>query len=399
MDTLFQVIPCSFAKEELAYLTSENFTFFTKGLEQFENSSLLEQPIDLEDVDQYLDEENFEIPQLDGQGDIELKKNCFAVNCPYEEIVVLMNFIRSFDIWKSIPEHELCAFIKSGYSCFFCLVRSSCLRLSAYRGKGPKSIKVVEFASEMQKFEDILNWNWKADCINIETFIANTINLLIMSEETVFSGLLIQPTCKQCQICSMLSNNLVIDCSIEGQQENPMKLENVVHLLTKKLCISCSKAIMEMDKSGLIIVKFLPAVSINISSQCNINGKVVRYISHISEELHVGFRCKFTVDGEIVYQDEKANICYETDGKKENVSILALYFGDKSFSKNDSHIYSQKDLKCIDKKYLSVINPDKFEAKRLHQQEYDRNRDKTEERQKRDKSEKRRLMHQELDKN
>ena len=72
--------------------------------------------------------------------------------------------------------------------------------------------------------------------------------------------------------------------------------------------------------------------------------------------------------------------------------------GKKSFINNESHIYSQKDLKCIDKKYLSVINPDKYEAKRLNQQEYDRNRDKTEERQNRDKSEKRRLMHQELDK-
>ena len=63
-------------------------------------------------------------------------------------------------------------------NCFFCHMRSSCLRLSAPRGYGPKSLKAVEFSSQLNQYQHLLGWNWQENFEDLPTFVENTLKLL-----------------------------------------------------------------------------------------------------------------------------------------------------------------------------------------------------------------------------
>ena len=89
------------------------------------------------------------LTQLDGHlslsgtsgGEENKKKKIFSVNCEIEEIIEVITFFRSYNfIWKALTCHQLCT-----TDCFFCNMRSTCLRLNAQRGRGPKSLKIMEF--------------------------------------------------------------------------------------------------------------------------------------------------------------------------------------------------------------------------------------------------------------
>ena len=105
------------------------------------------------------------ILQCDGGNDLKdssLVKRVYAVNCEIEEISTILNFVRSLDfIWIISSSHELCDFNSKHkeLNCYFCHLRSSCLRLGAERKKGPKSIKVYEFVYQLWQYEK-LSWDW-----------------------------------------------------------------------------------------------------------------------------------------------------------------------------------------------------------------------------------------------
>ena len=74
----------------------------------------------------------YHIPQVDGVDDISYVKNCFSVNCQSEELIALITFFRSFEIFRNnSTQHALCVYQKNAEYCFFCLMRSTCA------GEGP----------------------------------------------------------------------------------------------------------------------------------------------------------------------------------------------------------------------------------------------------------------------
>ena len=83
---------------------------------------------------------NFDaIPQTDGfdeTDEIDGKKQAkmiFAINCEREEIITLINFLRSLNhLWLFSKEHSLCTL---DASCYFCHLRSTFLRLRIEREK------------------------------------------------------------------------------------------------------------------------------------------------------------------------------------------------------------------------------------------------------------------------
>ena len=82
-----------------------------------------------------IDEARYQrIPQLDGFEDIgekQVEKTVFGVNCANDQIIQIINFFRSFNLlWISRTSHSLCSLDKS---CFFCNMRSACLRLRQCR--------------------------------------------------------------------------------------------------------------------------------------------------------------------------------------------------------------------------------------------------------------------------
>ena len=122
-------------------------------------------------------EENF-IPQYDGLDADQLKqvKTVFGINCEVEEIIHLINFIRSFNfIWISSTGHSLC-FIDE--ACFFCCLRSSILRLRLERKKGPMLLKLNEFICKLEEYESSLKFNFLQNLFDPAACIENTFRLV-----------------------------------------------------------------------------------------------------------------------------------------------------------------------------------------------------------------------------
>ena len=94
-----------------------------------------------------------------------------------------INLFKEMDGWSnriSRTSHSLCSLDKS---CFFCNMRSACLRLRQCRQKGPKCLQVNEFVCQTHQYESVLNWNWKQDEDNAHKFVENTLKLIMMCDE------------------------------------------------------------------------------------------------------------------------------------------------------------------------------------------------------------------------
>ena len=93
------------------------------------------------------------------------------------------------------------------------------------------------------------------------------------------------------------------------------------------------------------------------------------------------------------YQNDLGEICQSAFGIHQNVKILCLLFDTDEQNYNmDNFVYSYDVLTSLSKKYLSVINPEKFDLKIDAIREKDRERDK-----KRDATLKRKEMHRGID--
>ena len=130
-----------------------------------------------------------------------IEKKVLAINCEIDEIACLVNFFRSSNfLWSSMFDHCLCKFDpkQPENNCFFCHMRSSCLRLNAVRSKGPRSIKLVEFTSQLFQHQNY-GWDWRSNRADLVHFIGNTLRVLGKQEPGVLS-LLGFPD-GQCQQC------------------------------------------------------------------------------------------------------------------------------------------------------------------------------------------------------
>ena len=248
--------------------------------------------ISLEDVDFYLDNMmQYHIPQVDGLDDVSYMKNYFSVNCQIDELIALITFFRSFEsFWNNSTQHTLCAYQKNAENCFFCLMRSTCARINAPRATGPKSLKIVEFASQLPKYQDVLRWDWKKDKNNMTAFIENTLKLLIRSEKSVFERFVLQQYCKQCERCKVMSENLVMDLHVEFSGKKILSMQEVLSLIIQEFCDSCRASLSVQSQTGYVIIRFSRHVNIEISNNTSFMERKIKYVSHISEEIYVGLR-------------------------------------------------------------------------------------------------------------
>ena len=70
--------------------------------------------------------------------------------------------------------HTFCKSDSLTEDCFYCYLRSSCLRLNLPRSKGPKAVKLIEFISQLPQYETEIKWNWKDNFEKIDEFIEKT---------------------------------------------------------------------------------------------------------------------------------------------------------------------------------------------------------------------------------
>ena len=99
-------------------------------------------------------------------------------------------------------------------------MRSTCLRINTPRTTGPKSLKIVEFVSQLSKYQEVFNWDWIEDVFDMTALIENTIKLLESSETSVIDNFVLQKHCKQCENCHSFSKKLVFDLQLEAAKKS-----------------------------------------------------------------------------------------------------------------------------------------------------------------------------------
>ena len=129
-----------------------------------------------------LDTDMFSMPQIDGMDNlieeesINQAKTVFATNCERNELVQLINFLRSLNnMWLLSAGHRLC---KVDDDCFYCHSRSSFLRLRTERQKGPFALKLNEFVCQIGKYKSDLDFNLMSNLSNVKECIDKTLQLL-----------------------------------------------------------------------------------------------------------------------------------------------------------------------------------------------------------------------------
>ena len=153
------------------------------------------------------DDEEESISQLDGNSSLPDKEIChelkchYSINCELPNVLQLLCFFRSFDcLWDGLERHKLCKSSSKEKECFFCHIRSSCIRINFFRNKGPKSLKLIEFYSVLHQYQDIVGWSHNSDSNDIQKFVEYTLKIIEMYEPNMRPMFQIQDDC--CLICS-----------------------------------------------------------------------------------------------------------------------------------------------------------------------------------------------------
>ena len=187
-----------------------------------------------------------DICQLDGLDDfseledIPSNSEIFGVKCEARVIVDLVNFFRSFNfLWICMKDHLLC---RLEQACFFCHMRSSCLRIRQERKKGPRSLKISEFTTQLNQY----GIDWRLIAVDMNDFISTTIELLIKSDDSICSKFLIKHRSGKVEGHTLLLNTDHIDTSIgiDILMENvAAELDNYSIIEDKCIIIQLSKAV------------------------------------------------------------------------------------------------------------------------------------------------------------
>ena len=215
---------------------------------------------------------------------------------------------------------------------FFCNLRSSFLRLSAERKKGPKSLKLYEFVFQLFRYEK-LHWNWQLQKHDVAVFIANTMKLLRRDENSISSAFNpLSGSCQDCKETVLIKAKYIHEMnSVKLKEEYVCMTEIVVKLCEpySSQCCSNSMRLLNSPVKSLVIL-FSHPVDINIFPSKNLWGKRLKYLSHISEvsyDEHVKY-CTFFQQGEsMFYQNNIGEICQFPFGIHRNVKILSMIFG------------------------------------------------------------------------
>ena len=256
-------------------------------------------------------------------------KTLFAVKCEERNLVELISFFRSFDfLWNSLTCHKLCLIEKN---CFFCHIRSSFLRLKMSRGRGPKSLKVIEFISQLNQYQEFLGWNWRNNMSDIPTFVENTLRLADKDENKV-SELFGIPDlkCKKCKKVRIFEQKLLyeIDTSFL-QEEKEVTIRMLMDLLVSSMNIPCSKddlCVNLLDERGILLKLSHPLQFKKNSLFENFYDGMIKITSIVTHNLQAEdelVNSKFIQGKDVFFQNTKEDIC-KSDEKYLKIKLISF---------------------------------------------------------------------------
>ena len=148
-------------------------------------------------------------------------------------------------------------------------MRSSCLRIRQERLKGPKSLKVNEYTSQLNQYGS----DWKPFASDLIRFVEMTVDLLIKSDASVSSKFLQIP--KKTKNCDLYS---VIHVDIDGQ-DGPLHITDLVEETLNEY-----KSSLDVQNK-YVVIKLSKPNSINILTDSKINLKGELY--HVDYKAHM----------------------------------------------------------------------------------------------------------------
>ena len=280
IDALKRIKLCGGGDHVCKYFKDKEYENYNENLYRTNIDKLVSR----EDVCQ----DNSKLPQLDGLEDQDLRKpekHIYGINCEIREIVQLINFIRSFNfLWITPKSHWMCS---QKQRCFFCYIRSSCLRLRKERKRGPKNIQLNEYANQLDQYMTILNWDCLENLSDFPIFIENTLRLIHTRENISPFFHTEDPNCNNCKHSS---ESIIIKIEnvklVESDEALEMKDLIEMALLKRNQNQKCCHKMITYDnlEDLCIIVQLSHADSVNIIDGEKFHGSEVLYRSH--SEIH-----------------------------------------------------------------------------------------------------------------
>ena len=191
--------------------------------------------------------------------------------------------------------------------------------------------------------------------------------------------------CDHCNTFIEKKNGPIFDMSsVDVMKMERVSMKHIFNLLIRKISNSecCSYFKSQDENENIIIIRFSCPVNVTISSHDECFAGTLTYKSHVEERIENQCCCFFAVNEKIYYQNSSGMICQSKYGYQRNIVLLALKFSPKKSSHIKLHqqdlVYGSKVQCSLQRKYLSIMNPEKNEIKRLQQREYELNRNKDE---------------------
>ena len=295
-------------------------------------------------------------------------------------------------------------------------MRSSTLRLNSTREKGPKSLKCIEFSSQLNQYQELSEFNWYL-CKDIPLFVEKTFQLLERKNKYLNASFGLPPLqCLQCKKIRCFKKRTIyqVDSSALSNATQDFISKKVIEtFIDDNELDKCCKENLQALSSDTIyfILKFSDSVNIELVNSMCWYGKNVAMISFLSEEIdnqEISYRGYFRLGEEIFHQ---------TDGHIKSSSIknlrvkmiayrLCYVNEERNLKKLNKLVYDAKILKRMYKVYLANTCPEKFAENILKTKEYESQRAHNLDRQLykralddvRDKSEPRKKYHRIVDK-
>ena len=331
-----------------------------------------------------------DIPQLDGFDDEDKiskgksVKQIYGIKCNIRAIVQLVNFLRSFNfLWISSSSHWLCTLSQS---CFFCYIRSSCLRLRKERFKGPKMLQLNEFVNQLDQYVSFLGWDCLENSTDLPSFIDNTLRLIHRRENFCSVFHLGDDHCEECK---KENDFAIIKIKTEKQNSDDEGLE-IREIIQKALqernqnkeCIH--KLILDANiEETCLILHLSKPVSINISDGSSYHGMRVSYRSHVEKNQDNLDQAFFRNNNQMYTQREDGSINQSFFGTHKNVSLISLFLTNEKGLKVlenvevDEFIYGDEAQLKLRKQYKKFILPQEFQEQQEFLKRQDRLRNLT----------------------
>ena len=371
-------------------------------------------------------EDETPIIQLDGNDSLltedeeRIKKSMFSINCASEEVTQLVTFFKSFNfVWETIDWHNLCRYKSLEESCFFCHMRSSCLRLNGERLKGPKSLKINEFVSQLDKYKTFLGWDWNLNANNLPIFIRNTFSLLQIYEKKIPVLFGLQNEDEECKICKKLPNlpsSIVyqVDTSVILKANKDVSINVLLaHLVRNSASNNCCKKTKKFksSKTRCILMELSNPLLLSIPDSEEYEGNKIIINSLVTEERSEGlvsYSSIFRHKNGAYYQNLNGSLV-ESRSTKKMVKVISILISgaEERCSKINCEMYKfdVKVLKQLDRKCESILCKEQYKKRKMAEREYDMKRDQSASRrkmhkdidQKRDQTDERKNMHKHID--